>query len=163
MIRLPFPSAPAAFVLGLALASVGAGSIPRAGAGEAAMPTEWLSIQTATASSFDGEVLRLENVSPRTMQFADRPVRLAVDTPTPEFVRAWSSGANSFAADPPNAGLTIVNDGAISMATVELYDPSLDGDVLAYRIRVIEGEVPAQGGATSLFIDEAGRDHIIIR
>lgn len=151
----------AVMVLGLALANIIAGDLGGADA-DATLPTEWLSIQTAAASSYDGSVLRLEGVSPRTMQFADRPVRLAVDVSTAEFVKAWRSGRDSLVSDPPNAGLSIVVDGSIRTATVELFSPSLDRDVLAYRVRVIEGDIPTRGGPTSLFIDEAGRQHVII-
>ena len=39
---------------------------------------------------------------------------------------------------------------------VELRDPELKGDELSYNIRVLEGEMPAQGGPVSVFIDIIG-------
>jgi hypothetical protein len=98
-------------------------------------------------------IIPLESIGPNTIQFTDRPQRLAADVATALFVQAWAEGADGFEGDPPNAGLSVVVDGKVRTATVELLEPKLEGDVLTYRIRVIEGEVPKAGGATSLFID----------
>lgn len=40
---------------------------------------------------------------------------------------------------------------------VTLREPRLEGSELSYRVDVLEGEIPARGGASSLFIDIIGR------
>jgi hypothetical protein len=39
---------------------------------------------------------------------------------------------------------------------LELQDPSLSGEDLSYRVKVLEGSIPAQAGLASLFIDIIG-------
>jgi hypothetical protein len=39
---------------------------------------------------------------------------------------------------------------------VEIFDPKVLGKDLVYSYKLIEGKVPASGGATSLFIDWIG-------
>ena len=39
---------------------------------------------------------------------------------------------------------------------VELRDPVLDGDDLSYKVKVLEGKIPASAGVASLFIDVIG-------
>ena len=41
-------------------------------------------------------------------------------------------------------------------AVVELQDPVLQGDDLSYRVKILEGEIPASAGAASLFVDIIG-------
>ena len=40
---------------------------------------------------------------------------------------------------------------------VVLQDPTLDGDQMTYTIDILDGDIPASGGANSLFIDTIGR------
>jgi hypothetical protein len=49
-------------------------------------------------------------------------------------------------------GLLVV-DGKLQTATVELIKPQLEGTVLTYQAKVLEGTPPAAGGTTSVFID----------
>src|SRR5688572_141600 len=71
---------------------------------------EWTLIQTAGEATFDGQRLTLSGVSPQSLMFTDRPQRLAEAIPTPIVVRLWE-GNNTFAKDPPNAGVTGLADG----------------------------------------------------
>ena len=38
-----------------------------------------------------------------------------------------------------------------------IQDPRLDGDVLSYNIKLLDGSVPSATGACALFIDPFGR------
>ena len=75
---------------------------------------------------------------------------------TSAFVPFWSQGTDSFAKVPPNADVSIIEGDAMRQVVVELQNPSLDGDVLRYRVKVLQGEMPKQGTDVSLFIDIIG-------
>jgi hypothetical protein len=95
-------------------------------------------------------------VGPTTLFFSDRPERIAGHGTTEEMVKNWSQGDESFAADPPNATLSILGDAEIDDVVVVLSEPVLSGSKLTYSVRVLNGEIPASGGAASLFIDVIG-------
>ena len=73
--------------------------------------------------------------------------------------RAWTEGPNSFFEDPPNAILSYVDtdEDTPSDAVVVLRDPVAAGSSLSYSFEVLEGVVPAESGAVTLFIDPLGR------
>jgi hypothetical protein len=78
---------------------------------------------------------------------------------TEQFVEQWTEGPNSFFEDPPNAVLSYVGTGEHipSDAVVVLRDPVASGSSLSYSIEVLDGAVPAESGAVTLFIDPLGR------
>ena len=43
-----------------------------------------------------------------------------------------------------------------TIAVVKISQPVSDGDDLSYSYKVVEGKLPASGGATALFIDKVG-------
>ena len=53
---------------------------------------------------------------------------------TARFVPFWGEGKDSFLSDPPNADLSIVENGALLQTVVILKDPVLDGDTLTYTV-----------------------------
>ena len=73
---------------------------------------------------------------------------------TAAFVPFWSEGTDSFLSDPPNADLSIIEDGMPQ--TVVLRDPVLEGDSLHYTVQVIDGDMPVLGKEVSVFIDVIG-------
>ena len=117
-------------------------------------------VQTAESMKADDKTLRLVNVSPQTVYFTDRPVRLAGHVTMPNYMKEWTAaaGPNNFSKDPPNATLSVYEAGKNenTLTVVEIFDPVLQGKDLVYRYKLIEGKVPASGGATSLFIDWIG-------
>lgn len=111
-------------------------------------------VQTAKESSFDGSTLTLKGLSPSTLFFADRPERMVGHLSNSDFVDHWAEGQDNFAADPPNAALSILSDSdEPQVAIVELLNPKLDGDNLSYEVKVLEGTVPETTGEVALFID----------
>ena len=76
---------------------------------------------------------------------------------TKDFVDEWSEGDKSFAADPPNATLSIFGEDEIVDIVVTLKKPRLEGEDLVYDIAVLEEDVGPISGETSLFIDPIGR------
>jgi len=117
-------------------------------------------VQSAERLKADDKTLRLVNVSPQTIYFTDRPVRQAGHVTMPNYLKEWSAaaGPNNFSKDPPNATLSVYEPGKSenTLTVVEIFDPVVQGKDLVYRYKLIEGKVPASGGATSLFIDWIG-------
>ena len=114
---------------------------------------DWLMVQSAASIAYDGKTLTLENVSPRTIMFTDRPQRLAGDMPTTRLVDDWNAGKDSFEKDPPNASLSVLVGEEEQVSVVELSNPRLDGTSLSYDVAVLDGTVPATGQSATLFID----------
>nr|WP_294528940.1 hypothetical protein [uncultured Rhodopila sp.] len=119
---------------------------------------DYLLVQTAKGLSFDKatNILSLTGISPVTLFFADRAQRVAGNMKTSAFVPFWSQGTDSFANDPPNADVSIIEGDVMRQVVVELQNPNLDGDVLRYRIKVLQGQMPEKGTDISLFIDIIG-------
>jgi hypothetical protein len=106
------------------------------------------------------KTIRLVNVSPHTLYFADRPDRIAGHVRMPAYLEEWTSkaGKDNFAADPPNAALSVYEPGQSNntLAIVEILDPRIDGKDLVYGYKLVNGKLPASGEETALFIDWIG-------
>ena len=74
---------------------------------------------------------------------------------TSDFIKQWDEGNDSFAKDPPNATISVLNsDGsAIEDAVVVLKKPKLEGHDLTFEVTVLEGSLTSADGPASLFID----------
>lgn len=116
-------------------------------------PANWLFVQTAGSVSLEGNSLILKEISPQTLMFTDRPERMTGDAPTAKFVEFWTSGKSDFEKDPPNATLSVVVNGQPQLSVMELTNPQLNGDILTYTVKLLDGTPPASGQAVSLFID----------
>jgi hypothetical protein len=117
---------------------------------------DFLFVQNARGIAYAKGKLTLKDVSPVTVMFSDRPERIAGHMATERFVPFWKDGNDSFLKDPPNATLSFAEDRQLEDVVVELRDPVLDGDDLTYRVKILEGKIPAEGGLASLFIDIIG-------
>ena len=120
-----------------------------------------LFVQNSTGMQYDKAkgTLRLKNIGHSTLFFTDRPVRMAGHYHTrDEFLPSWREGPDSFAKDPPNATLSILEAGNPDLvnAVVTLRNPRMHGNDLVYDIKVVEGTVPQAAGAAVLFIDILG-------
>lgn len=118
---------------------------------------EALYVQTAHAMSYEDGKLTLHTLAPTTLFFSDRPDRVTGHISTEEFVDSWDQGEDSFASNPPNAALSIFHPDMVSDVVVELTDPKLDGHTMTYTVIILDGEMPAEGGPSALFIDVIGR------
>jgi hypothetical protein len=118
---------------------------------------EALYVQSARGMAYGEGVLTLQGIAPTTILFSDRPDRVTGHIPSEEFFDSWGEGDDSFADDPPNAVLSIFTEDEINDVVVVLSDPALDGDQMSYSVDILDGEMPASGGASSLFIDMVGR------
>ncbi len=120
--------------------------------------TDYLLVQTAKGLAFDKttSALSLVDVSPITLFFSDRPERLAGNMKTSSFIPFWSRGKDSFARNPPNADVSIIEGDAMRQVVAVLQDPSLEGDTLRYKVKVLQGDMPEKGADVSVFIDIIG-------
>jgi hypothetical protein len=119
---------------------------------------QFLFVQNAKGVVFDKGTISLKGVSPATLYFSDRPMRIAGHFTTEEFVQMWGEGKDSFKSDPPNATLSIFQEDRdkLTDVVVKLSNPRLEGGDLTYHVAIIEGQMPAKGGICSLFIDIIG-------
>jgi hypothetical protein len=103
---------------------------------------------------------RLVKVNQQTLYFSDRPVRIAGHLKMADYLKEWTAkaGKDNFGADPPNATLSIYEPGQPenTLVVVKITNPVVDGADLIYSYKIIDGTMPAGGGATSLFIDWIG-------
>jgi hypothetical protein len=113
-----------------------------------------LFVQSADSGTYDGTRLSLAGVG-STLFFADRPARVSGHLDTAKFLGAWGAdaGSDSFAADPPNATLSVLAGDAPVNVVVELSDPKQQGTTVSYAVKVLDGKLPNEFGTASLFID----------
>ncbi len=151
-----------ALPLAAALALVAAPSL----AGEPLQPKEagghvidesqtprFLVVLSGASGSFDGDTLILQRV-PAVTYFSDRPARIAGHMSVEEFVESWNQGSESFAADPPNAVLSVLAEGGPDDVVIELLNVSVAGDAVEFVVEVLDGTLPEGSfGPASLFID----------
>jgi hypothetical protein len=112
-----------------------------------------LFVQSAEGARYREGRLTLDNVSPSTIFFSDRPERVAGHVTTADFLHSWNEGKDSFEKDPPNAVLSVLTKGEVKNVVVTLRNPRLEGDDLLFDVKVLQGEVPAESGVATLFID----------
>jgi hypothetical protein len=118
---------------------------------------EVLFVQTAKKVAFKDGTLTLEDVSPATAFFSDRPKRIVGQVRNDLFLKQWTEGKNSFKNDPPNAFLTVFNEGSRPTGvTVVLTNPRVAGNNFQYDARILKGTPPAAGIESTLFIDGGG-------
>lgn len=126
-----------------------------------AQKVQLLFVQNSAGVTIDAAkgVFILKNVSPSTLFFTDRPVRIAGHYHTrEEFLKLWNEGPDSFAKNPPNATLSIVEPGQADLqnVVVNIRNPRMQGNDLLYDFKLIEGTLPKAGNASVLFIDVLG-------
>lgn len=114
--------------------------------------------------------LELNNVSDKTILLSDRPNRIVTTVSTADFIGNWSIGMDNFTINPPNAVLIVDDDTnkKQDIVILELFNPVYDvnNKMLKYNItsyNTTSIDLPNEFGLSTLVIDEAGRDHIIIR
>jgi hypothetical protein len=120
---------------------------------------DMLFVQDGKAMSFDGSRLTLKDANPNIIFFCDRPVRTAGHMTRDAFMNLVSEGEDSFATNPPNAAISVFGaKGDVTEVVVTLNQrPVVKGDDMLFPLKVLEGELPSEGGAVLMFIDPIGR------
>jgi hypothetical protein len=118
-----------------------------------------LIVLNARSATLDGTTLTLSGAAGSTIIFADRPVRAAGHSPTSDLISEWDEGSDSFAADPPNATVSVFDQtgDSIADAVVTLTSPTMDGDTITFQVAVLEGNLYGLTGPAAVFIDIIGR------
>ena len=151
--------ASAAFPLVAAMLSMAAAATTSTSSSEA---PQLMFVQTAEDLKVDAakSTLRLVKVNQQTLYFSDRPQRIAGHLKMADYLKEWTAkaGKDNFGANPPNATLSVYEPGQPdnTVVVVEITNPVVNGADLIYRYKIINGKMPAKGGATSLFIDWIG-------
>ena len=120
---------------------------------------DMLFVQDAKAMVFDSNLLTLKEANPNIIFFCDRPVRTAGHMTRDAFMKLVSEGENSFADNPPNAAVSIVNaKGEVTEAVVTLSKrPLVNGNDMVFPIKLLDGQLPNAGETVIMFIDPIGR------
>ena len=142
----------------IATTAIVAAGVTRRALADDAKSVDYLVVQTAKGLAFDAatRTLSLIDVSPITLFFADRPDRVAGNMKTSAFIPFWSQGKDSFAKDPPNADVSIIDGDTMRQVVAELQDPILEGGTLRYKVKILQGSMPERGADVSVFIDIIG-------
>ncbi len=135
---------------------------PRIRAGVSRVRTELfekLFVQNAGHITLENGELTLDGVNSTVLFFSDRPERMGAHGLTTQFVeyRGKGGGTDGFAADPPNATLSIVTRDVQEDVVLTLANPRLVDDQMKYDVTIVEGDAHLSGGPGSLFIDVIGR------
>ena len=146
------------FIAASALAATSLAAL-RSAAAQATHEPEFLFVQSARGMTFDKATSKvtLQGVSHSTVFFSDRPDRIAGNMTTAAFIPFWSKGKDNFAANPPNADISILEGSELKQVVVVLQDPVLTGEDLTYTVKILQGDMPAKGGNVTVFIDIIGR------
>lgn len=154
-----------------ALLAIAVGGLPYTASAQSSTPSketaadqkvQLMFVQTADDLKVNPkeQTLRLVNVNQQTLYFSDRPKRVAGNLTMPAYLDEWTAmaGSDNFTNDPPNATLSVYEGSRQdnTLVVVEISHPVVDGKDLIYKYKVIEGKLPKEGGATSLFIDWIG-------
>ena len=115
-------------------------------------------VQTAEGMTSDGATLTLNGVNPIIIYFCDRPVRSAGHLSFDAFIEFVTQAEDSFVENPPNAAISVFGEGEeVTAVVVTLPNrPRRSGGDLIYDVKVLEGELPPDGGPIVLFIDKIG-------
>jgi hypothetical protein len=81
-------------------------------------------VQTARDIAYKDGVLTLQDVSPVTVFFSDRPQRIVGHVRNDLFLKKWPEGSNSFKSDPPNAVLSVFDDKRLQQAHRRAQQPT---------------------------------------
>ena len=111
---------------------------------------EILFVQSAASFTVEGSTLTLTGVQD-TLWFTDRPERKAGTMANEKFFELWMTG--DLHQDPPNAVLSVPGETPLNVVVELAKNLGTDNGSLHYEVEVLWGELPANGGPCSLFID----------
>ena len=123
---------------------------------------KFLYTMSAKSGTFEDGTLTLKDV-PLVVYFSDRPHRLSGMLSIQVFGQGWRQGPDSFEADPPNATLSILNEGGDINVVIELSDPNVKvkEGTISFKVKVLRGELPKSFGHSTLFIDFNISAHVL--
>ena len=134
------------------------GGVSRSALAQSDTECDALFVLSARGLEFDGSVLTLKQPNPTVVYFCDRPVREAGHMTLEALVVQVQKGESNFRENPPNAAISIFeDDGSVNEVVVVLPTaPVIADDTVKFEVVGIDGDLPATGGAVSMFIDPIG-------
>jgi hypothetical protein len=117
-----------------------------------------LIVLNSDGASLSGNILTLIGISTNAIMFADHPPRSAGHALTVHLLEEWTPGSGSFAGNPPNATVSVLNKdaSAVEDAVVVLKEPKLSGSTLTFNVEVLAGSLSKANGPAAIFIDITG-------
>lgn len=112
----------------------------------------YLFILTANTGTFEQGTLTLRGV-PVVAFFALGVKRHAGHFFLGTFIEMWNTKAVILKADPPNGTLNVLDDKGSNSCVIELSVPEGTINTVTFKARILEGELPASFGSSSLFLD----------
>src|SRR5260370_27588349 len=96
---------------------------------------EALFVQSAHGLTTNNGSVTFHGLAHATLFFADRPQRVVGHLTSRKFVDQWGEGEDSFAADPPNAVISFLEDGDAvpEEVTMTISDPQLEVNTLTHK------------------------------
>jgi hypothetical protein len=142
---------------GLARDAITSPASKQIGAAKPQMEPSLIVLNSGGAKLADGQPV-LSGISTNSIVFADRPVRAAGHVLTTHLLEEWATGEDSFAKDPPNATVSVLDKagGSVADVVVTLRSPKLEGDTLTFAVDVLEGSLDGADGPAATFIDIIG-------
>lgn len=90
--------------------------------------------------------LTMNDASPYIVAFSDRPDRIVNSINLTSFIEIWSSGSDSFKADPPNAALVVDTGDGQRTIVVELLNPIFDKTSNSIQYDIVSVGDKSKGG-----------------
>lgn len=112
----------------------------------------YLFILTADTGTFEDGTLTL-NGTPIVAFFALGTKRDAGHFFLGTFIEMWNTKAVISEADPPRGTLNVLDDKGSNSCVIELSVPEGTINTVTFKARILEGELPASFGSSSLFLD----------
>ena len=109
----------------------------------------YLLVISADAVWYADSVLALDGVDPNVVWFTDRPAHEAGTADIDAFLQLWGENG-TFNLSPPNAALVVKGH---EPSVVELLSVEETSSGISFGIKILSGDVPASGGASSLVVD----------
>ncbi len=130
----------------------------RAAAAQSGGECDALFVLSATGLSTGDSTMTLHGPNPAVLYFCDRPVRQAGHLTLEALSEQVRKGENNFKENPPNAAVSIFNDdGSVDEVVVTLPSaPIIGANTVTFEIAAVDGTLPSEAGAVSVFIDPIG-------
>lgn len=107
---------------------------------------------SAESGSYQDKKLTLKGVK-EVLFFSDEPKRIAGQITPVRFQSIWDKKFADTMLPKPNAVLSVVNTPENINITIELLTQSMEKDGLTYTVEILEGDIPASFGRSTIFID----------
>ncbi len=116
----------------------------------------FLFVQSGKTATFDGKVLKINDIQKRITYFSDRPDRISGTMSNADFAKTWSSKKqkDSFKKDPPNSAVSYIDEkGNLGAAIVENSDLRMSKNSASYDVKILHGKLSKNMKDVTLFID----------